>query len=108
MTDEEVAMALQRHFDREEDVARAVASSSSVTFAPDRYHPKTLQETDSEGEDDDALRQAATEMLYAKLDAEDACASRLRPEGSGISRTKHDMGVSGRRNADKTFNVSFF
>lgn len=104
MTDEEVALALQRQFDREADVARAVASSSSVHFTPDRYHPKTIQETDSEDEDDDALRQAATDMLYAKLDAEDASESRLRPEGSTSSRTKHDTGVSGRRNADKTFN----
>ncbi|UMM24475.1 hypothetical protein L5515_004692 [Caenorhabditis briggsae] len=104
MTDEEVALALQRHFDREADVARAVASSSSVHFAPDRYHPKTMQETDSEDEDDDALRQAATDMLYAKLDAENASESRLRPEGPSTSRTKHDTGVSGRRNADKTFN----
>ncbi|EGT33672.1 hypothetical protein CAEBREN_24910 [Caenorhabditis brenneri] len=105
MTDEEVAMALQRHFDREQDVARAVASSSGVVhFAPDRYLPKTLQETDSEEEDDDALRQAATDLLYAKLDAENASETRLRPEGTSASRTKHDTGVSGRRNADKTFN----
>ncbi|EFP09418.1 CRE-RIOK-3 protein [Caenorhabditis remanei] len=106
MTDEEVALALQRQFDREYDVALAVATSSSVHIAPDRYHPKTLQETDSEDEDDDALRQAATNMLYAKLDADDA--ARLRPEGPSTSRTKHDTGVSGRRNADKTFNVSFY
>lgn len=105
MTDEEVALALQRHFDREADVARAVGSSSSVHFTPDRYHPKTMQETDSENEDDDALRQAATDMLYAKLDEENATNSRLRPEGPSTSRTKHDTGVSGRRNADKTFNV---
>lgn len=102
MTDEEVALALQRQFDREYDVSLAVATSNSIHIAPDRYHPKTLQQTDSEDEDDDALRQAATNMLYAKLDAD--AAARLRSEGPSSSRTKHDTGVSGRRNADKTFN----
>uniref|UniRef100_A0A8R1HHB3 Serine/threonine-protein kinase RIO3 n=1 Tax=Caenorhabditis japonica TaxID=281687 RepID=A0A8R1HHB3_CAEJA len=106
MTDEEVALALQRQFDRESDVARAVVSSSTVQFTPDRYHPKTQQETDSEDEDDDALRQAATDMLYAKLDAENASDERRRPAGesSSSTRSKHDIATSAHRNADKTFN----
>ncbi|CAB3401510.1 unnamed protein product [Caenorhabditis bovis] len=91
MTDEEIAIALQRQFDREADVARAVASSSTVIFSPERYHPKTAQETDeSEEEDDDELRQIATDMLYVKLDT--------------AAETASNLTASGRRNADKTLN----
>ncbi|CAD6188123.1 unnamed protein product [Caenorhabditis auriculariae] len=116
MTDEEMAIALQRHFDREADLARAVASSSNtgeqttknarnmknVVVTPDRYCPKTAQETDEDSdEDDDELRQIATDMLYAKLDEESASSSRLRTTGSV---TKHNPTIAARRNADKTLN----
>ncbi|CAI5446654.1 unnamed protein product [Caenorhabditis angaria] len=106
MTDEEVAIALQRQFDREDDVARAVQSTDTVHFTPERYHPKTAQESESDEEDLDELREIATDMLYAQLDAENARNStRLHADGASSSTTtKHDIGVSGRRNADKTLN----
>ncbi|CAI4228989.1 unnamed protein product [Auanema sp. JU1783] len=115
-SDEEFARALQRDYDREYDLSvrmeqHKMLGIKKVSVTPDRYKPRTQQESeDEESDDDDATREAATALLYAKLDSEHLPSTTVRNE-DGTWRTKHDPGISGRRNADKalndTVNISF-
>lgn len=108
--DEEMAKALQREFDREYELSAVLGQSRqgrgavTVTVTPDRYCPKTTQDSDQSSDDED-LRQFATDLLYAKLTGRAAIqggANVRSPEGNVL--TKHDAVASARRNADKAMN----
>ncbi|WKY01786.1 hypothetical protein Q1695_015640 [Nippostrongylus brasiliensis] len=110
-SDEEMARALQREFDREYELAQVLAQEkkgktpATVTVTPDRYCPKTAQESDQSSDDED-VRQFATDLLYAKLTDEAAShtgAPTFR-NAAGETVTKHDAKISAMRNADKTMN----
>ncbi|KAK6059622.1 hypothetical protein COOONC_02748 [Cooperia oncophora] len=81
--------------------------SATVTVTPDRYYPKTAQDSDISSDDEDA-RQFVTDLLYAKLtdDAPTHSSPVFRNSG-GDMVTKHDANASARRNADKAMNRSF-
>ncbi|KAL6725811.1 hypothetical protein Aduo_007839 [Ancylostoma duodenale] len=107
--DEEMARALQREFDREYDLSVRLnqekqKGKATVTVTPDRYCPKTTQDSDQSSDDED-VRQFATDLLYAKLsDDVPAHAGSVYRNAGGELVTKHDANVSARRNADKTMN----
>ncbi|PAV88485.1 hypothetical protein WR25_23113 [Diploscapter pachys] len=116
MTDEEYARMLQREYDREFDISVTMEQqqqtpntpggkkgNSSFTLTPDRYYPKTAQESDDSDEDnDDEIRQLATDLLYAKLEKKTAVEQSGLSEEKGV--TKHNPTLAARRNADKTLN----
>ncbi|EPB79829.1 RIO1 family protein [Ancylostoma ceylanicum] len=109
--DEEMARALQREFDREYDLSVRLnqekqkgKGAATVTVTPDRYCPKTTQDSDQSSDDED-VRQFATDLLYAKLsDDVPAHSGSVYRNAGGELVTKHDANVSARRNADKTMN----
>ncbi|ETN69778.1 RIO1 family protein [Necator americanus] len=109
--DEEMAKALQREFDREYDLSVRLnqekqkgKSTATITVTPDRYCPKTTQDSDQSSDDED-VRQFATDLLYAKLsDDVPAHSGSVYRNAGGELVTKHDANVSARRNADKTMN----
>lgn len=41
-------------------------NSATVTVTPDRYYPKTHQDSDQSSDDED-MRQFATDLLYTKV-----------------------------------------
>ncbi|CAJ0596608.1 unnamed protein product [Cylicocyclus nassatus] len=110
--DEEMARALQREFDREYDLSvrleeekqKAKKNIATVTVTPDRYYPKTTQNSDQSSDDED-VRQFATEMLYAKLsDDAPVHSGNVYRNAGGELITKHNADVSAKRNADKAMN----
>lgn len=109
-SDEEMARALQREFDREYELAMVLSkeqigkTAASVTVTPDRYCPKTTQDSDQSSDDED-VRQFSTDLLYAKLtdDAPPHSGAVFR-SSAGNMITKHDAGTAARRNADKAMN----
>ncbi|VDL74328.1 unnamed protein product [Nippostrongylus brasiliensis] len=156
-SDEEMARALQREFDREYELAQVLAQEkkvqfhhiqsqflpfdrktdlvpnilATVTVTPDRYCPKTAQESDQSSDDED-VRQFATDLLYAKVVShfksflisfclfrplslhsafikltDEAASHTGAPtfrNAAGETVTKHDAKISAMRNADKTMN----
>ncbi|PIO53637.1 hypothetical protein TELCIR_25021, partial [Teladorsagia circumcincta] len=69
--DEEMARELQRQFDREYELSvileqeKKGKAAATVTVTPDRYYPKTAQDSDLSSDDED-VRQFVTDSLYAK------------------------------------------
>ncbi|VDM71571.1 unnamed protein product [Strongylus vulgaris] len=110
-----MAKALQREFDREYDLSvrlnqekqKGKKSIATVTVTPDRYCPKTTQDSDQSSDDED-LRQFATEMLYTKLSGDAPVHSgNVYRNAEGELITKHNASLSAKRNADKAMNVTF-
>ncbi|KAK6029736.1 hypothetical protein OSTOST_04152, partial [Ostertagia ostertagi] len=109
--DEEMARELQRQFDREYELAvileqeKKGKAAATVTVTPDRYYPKTAQDSDLSSDDED-VRQFATDSLYAKLTDDVPTPTRgpVFRNAEGDMVTKHDANASARRNADKAMN----
>ncbi|KHJ80877.1 hypothetical protein OESDEN_19443, partial [Oesophagostomum dentatum] len=104
-----MARALQREFDREYDLSVRLnqekqKGKATVTVTPDRYCPKTTQDSDQSSDDED-MRQFATDLLYSKLsDDVPAHTGGIYRNAEGELVTKHNANVAARRNADKTMN----
>ncbi|GMR41655.1 hypothetical protein PMAYCL1PPCAC_11850, partial [Pristionchus mayeri] len=117
--DEEMARALQREFDREIEMAelleqtkRTPGKLNSVAVAADRYCPTTRQyreeeNEDSEGSDDEDLRELNTNNMYEKMN------EMLGPFIGGLMRTpngdvmsKHDPSIVSTKNVEKVMNGS--
>ncbi|KAJ1346744.1 hypothetical protein KIN20_001641 [Parelaphostrongylus tenuis] len=107
--DEEMARALQRQFDREYELSVIMSKEktkegtpATVTVTPDRYYPKTSQDSDQSSDDDD-LRESAMDLLYAEDNVPVPSGAIFR-SAEGNVLTKHDADISAKRNAEKTMN----
>ncbi|MFH4976162.1 hypothetical protein AB6A40_002871 [Gnathostoma spinigerum] len=103
-----LARALQAQFDREYEqcqVPKNLKNKVELNFEP--YHPCHEQDMGSdeeESEDDEDLRELATNMLYAKLEEEfPACGFVKDAEGHIV--TKHDKEMSEKRNSNKAMQL---
>ncbi|VDM64122.1 unnamed protein product [Angiostrongylus costaricensis] len=107
--DEEMARALQREFDREYELSVMMnrekvkdGTNATIIVTPDRYCPKTTQDSNQSSDDDD-LRESAMDLLYSEDNVPVHTGAIFRTAGGSVL-TKHDADISAKRNADKTMN----
>lgn len=107
--DEAMARALQREFDREYEFSMmmngekmADKAHATITVTPDRYCPKTTQDSNQSSDDED-MRESAMDLLYAKDNVPTYSGAIFRIAGGNVL-TKHDAEISAKRNAEKTMN----